>query len=279
MVFEEFDPRTRVIFTAENFGRSRKANQAVIRAHRDGVLTCASLGVRNPFLDEAVALARENPGLEIGLQLVLVEGKSVLKPSEIIGVVDERFEFAERYWSAVLRYALNPRLRHALQAEVDAQFRLFRRTGLPLGFVSGRRGLHLHPTIFSFLRRYYQSWKVTAIQATRDPVMTHLRVEPGRTWSRVPRGVVGRSFDRWARPSLERRGLKTTDYVLGYLAEDRIDEDYLFRMLDQLPPGTYEVRCQPDEEAHADELELLVSPTLKAGLQQRGIEVIRHADL
>jgi len=104
-------------------------------------------------------------------------------------------------------------------------------------------------------------------------------VEPGRTWSRVPRGLVGRSFDRWARPSLERRGLKTTDYVLGYLAEDRIDEDYLFRMLDQLPPGTYEVRCQPDEEAHADELELLVSPTLKAGLQQRGIEVIRHADL
>ena len=47
MVFEEFDPRVRVIFTADNFGRSQKANQAVMRAFNEGVLTCASLTMRS----------------------------------------------------------------------------------------------------------------------------------------------------------------------------------------------------------------------------------------
>ncbi len=106
MVFEEFDPRVRVIFTADNFGRSRSANRAILRAFREGVLTCASLGVRNVAHEEAVSLARENPGLEVGLELVLVDGTSVLKPSEIIGLVDERFDFGESLGSAILRYAL-----------------------------------------------------------------------------------------------------------------------------------------------------------------------------
>ncbi len=279
MVFEEFDPKVRVIFTADNFGRSTQANQAVIRAFREGVLTSASLPMRCAAIEDAVALAKENPGLEVGLQLVLVGGKSVLKPSEIIGLVDERFEFGDGLWSAVLRYGLNPRLRGALQAEVDAQLRLFRRTGLPLGFISGRRGLHLHPAVFDLIRRYHEAWNIRSVSATHDPVLTHLRLQLRRTWRNVPRGLLLRYFDRHARTALVRRGVSMPDHLLGSLAEDRIDLDYLLDMLEQLPPGTYEVCCQPDEEEHAEELAALLSPELKEMLQDRGIELVRHSNL
>lgn len=279
MVFEEFDPKVRVIFTADNFGRSAKANQAVIRAFREGVLTSASLPMRCVALNDAVALAKENPGLEVGLQLVLLAGKSVLKPSEIIGLVDERFEFGDSLWSAVMRYGLNPRLRGPLQAEVDAQLRLFRRTGLPLGFISGRCGLHLHPAVFDLIRRYHEAWNIRSVRATHDPVLTHLRLQLGRSWRNIPRGLLLRYFDRHARTALVQRGISMPHHLLGSLTENRIDLDYLLDMLEQLPPGTYEVSCQPDEEEHAEELAALLSPELKEMLQNRGIELIRHTNL
>ena len=47
----------RLIVNADDFGRSRSINSAVIRAHREGILTTASLMVNEEASDEAVALA------------------------------------------------------------------------------------------------------------------------------------------------------------------------------------------------------------------------------
>ena len=63
-----------VIFTADDFGRSHAVNTAVFQAHREGALTGASLMVTGAAADEAVALARETPGLAVGLHLVTVAG-------------------------------------------------------------------------------------------------------------------------------------------------------------------------------------------------------------
>src|SRR5437588_7983476 len=71
------NPRSRprrLIINADDFGRSAAINQAVIRAHREGVLTSASLMVNEPAFDEAVQLARENPKLGVGLHLTLLCG-------------------------------------------------------------------------------------------------------------------------------------------------------------------------------------------------------------
>ena len=47
----------RLIVNADDFGRSRSINEAVIRAHREGILTTASLMVNEPDCAEAVTLA------------------------------------------------------------------------------------------------------------------------------------------------------------------------------------------------------------------------------
>ncbi|PYI99964.1 MAG: hypothetical protein DME25_21765 [Verrucomicrobia bacterium] len=62
-------PPRRLIVNADDFGRSRSINAAVIRAQREGILTTASLMVNEPASEEAVALARDNPRLGVGLHL------------------------------------------------------------------------------------------------------------------------------------------------------------------------------------------------------------------
>src|ERR1039458_5935078 len=65
---ERPDSVRRLIVNADDFGLSTSVNTAVIRAHCDGILTTASLMVNEPGLDEAVALAKQNPKLGVGLR-------------------------------------------------------------------------------------------------------------------------------------------------------------------------------------------------------------------
>src|SRR5664279_146259 len=112
----------RLIVNADDFGRSASINQAVIRAHRDGILTTASLMVNEPACEEAVALARENPKLGVGLHLTLLCGRSALPPEQIPGLVDAGGEFTSNPAGAGFRYFFRRSLREPLRREIHAQF-------------------------------------------------------------------------------------------------------------------------------------------------------------
>ena len=86
--------KRRLIVNADDFGLSHSVNAAVIHAHREGILTTASLMVNEPGFDEAVKLARENPKLGVGLHLTLLMGHAALSPDKIPGLVNDRGEFS-----------------------------------------------------------------------------------------------------------------------------------------------------------------------------------------
>ena len=67
-----------LIVTADDFGLADEVNQAVERAHVEGVLTAASLMVGGPAAARAVELARRLPRLAVGLHLALVDAEPVL---------------------------------------------------------------------------------------------------------------------------------------------------------------------------------------------------------
>jgi hypothetical protein len=79
-----------LIINGDDFGISSATNRAILRAHREGVLTSASLMVNGAAFEEAVALAKEHPTLSVGLHLVLVHGKSTLPQAEIPDLVNEQ---------------------------------------------------------------------------------------------------------------------------------------------------------------------------------------------
>ena len=141
----------RLIVNADDFGRSQSINQAVVRAHREGILTTASLMVNEPGFAEAVALARETPQLGVGLHLTLLCGHAALPPEKIPGLVDAERRFSDCPVTVGLRYFARRGLRPQLEAEIRAQFEKFYATGLPLDHVNGHLHLHLHPVVFKIL--------------------------------------------------------------------------------------------------------------------------------
>lgn len=63
----------RLVVNADDLGLSAGVNDGVLRAHRDGVVTSASLMVRAPAAHDAVRAAADHPGLALGLHLDLGE--------------------------------------------------------------------------------------------------------------------------------------------------------------------------------------------------------------
>ncbi len=269
----------RLVVNADDFGRSAAINQAVIRAHRDGILTTASLMVNGGACDDAVRLARENPTLGVGLHLSLVCGRSALKPTEIPGLVDDKYNFSNRPAWAGCRYFFQPGLRHQLRSELEAQFQKFRLTGLPLDHVNGHLNLHLHPTVFSLLRHHDKKWDIQRLRVTRDPFWLNARLAPGQWLYRITHAFIFMVLSRHARPGLARRGIRHTGAVFGLLQNGRVNEAYVLKLLTRLPDGDSELYSHPSVDEFRHELDALISPRVKAQVAQSGIQLIRYQDL
>jgi hopanoid biosynthesis associated protein HpnK len=269
----------RLIVNADDFGRSPSINQAVIRAHREGILTTASLMVNEPFANEAVALARENPRLGIGLHLALVCGISALPAAKIPQLVNARQQFTDNPVLAGWRYFASGKCRAQLRAEIAAQFEKFQNTGLPLDHVNGHLHLHLHPAVFSILMDNAAGWRINTMRLTDDWFRFNARLASGHWLYRLAHAAIYRILSARARPVLAQKSIRHTRAVFGLLQNARVDSDYVAKLLPRLPPGDYELYSHPSLDQFRNEFEALINPTIKLLPAQLGIQLIRYQDL
>lgn len=211
------EAKRRLIVNADDFGRSHDINQAVIRAHREGILTAASLMVNESAADEAAALARENPNLGVGLHLSLVCGRSALPPSAIPNLVNAQSEFSNDPVAAGCRYFFSTPCRTQLRDEIAAQFDKFRATALPLDHVNGHLHMHLHPAVFSILSDNAVLWGIRAMRLTSDPFLLNARIASGHWAYRLSHAGIYRVLSGRARPVLARLKIRHTGNVFGLL--------------------------------------------------------------
>jgi chitin disaccharide deacetylase len=269
----------RLIVNADDFGRSSSINAAVICAHREGILTTASLMVNEPSCAEAVALAKENPKLGVGLHIALLHGRSALPPSEIPGLVNARGEFSNDPVASGMRFFFRRELRAQIEAEIAEQFQRFRATGLKLDHVNGHLHIHLHPVVLEILMRRADEWGIKHFRFTRDPFWLNARLASGAWLYRASHAVIYRLLSARARGALEQRGIKFTPRVFGLLHNARVDEHYVAGLLPELPAGDSELYSHPSLDEFRHEFEALVSPTVKQLVHDQNIELIRYQDL
>jgi hopanoid biosynthesis associated protein HpnK len=272
----------RLIVNADDFGRSSSVNAAVVRAHREGILTSASLMVNEAACKEAVALAREQPQLGVGLHLTLVAGRAALSPPAIPDLVKAgapEASFRDNPVGVGLRYFFDRKVREQLRAEIRAQFERFRATGLMLDHVNGHLHLHLHPVVFRILMDEALTLGIRHLRLTRDSFRLNARLERGRWCRRITHAIVFGWLSRRARRALATAGIRHTQRVFGLLQDGRVDEAFLLKLLPKLPPGDAELYAHPSLDHSRHELAGLTSPRVTEAVRQCGIELIRYRDL
>ncbi|RKP52136.1 hopanoid biosynthesis-associated protein HpnK [Trinickia fusca] len=264
-----------LIVTADDFGLHERVNAAVERAHREGVLTSASLMVSAPAASDAVERARRLPSLRVGLHLVLADGAATSPVERIPALVGRDGRFGDAMVRDGFRFFFLPHVRAQLAREIRAQFEQFAATGLPLDHVNAHKHFHVHPTVLSLVLEIGREY---GLRAVRLPFEAHA------PWWLAP-------WIALMRARLARAGVAHNDYVVGIADTGGMDEGVLLAALAELPAGIGEIYCHPAESGdapltpsmqtyrHADELDALLSPRVRAAFDAAGVARGGFADV
>lgn len=236
--------------------------------------------------EQAVELARTRPNLGVGLHLVTVLGKSVLAPSEIPHIVDERGYFASSPALAGLKYFFLSAARRELEREIYAQMERFASTGLPFSHVDGHLHMHMHPTVFPILVEAAERYRVKHIRLPREGLKETLSVRPERKIAKRLLWGVFQLLCRYGQRHLKGKGFVSPERVYGLLETGHVTEDYLLGLLERIQDETAEVYCHPEIYTAGTqnlggqaELEALLSSRVKALLDARSIRLVNYKDL
>jgi hopanoid biosynthesis associated protein HpnK len=282
----------RLIINADDFGLTSGVNRAIAEANRSGVLTSATIMANARAFEEAVSVAKEQPGLATGCHVVLIDGEplSAGLPSLTNG---PRFRASLKEFAlAAVRRRISP---EEVQREAEAQVRKIQGRGLRVTHLDSHKHTHMFPHV---LRPVLRAARACGVRAVRNPF------EPLRCW---PRGMVAgapglwlrsagvlclQMFAREFRRAVQEEGMVSTDGTVGIAATGMLDQKMLLRLTDALPEGTWEMVCHPgysdpDLEAAGTrltasreiELSALTSAETKAALARQRIELISYAEV
>jgi chitin disaccharide deacetylase len=265
-----------LIITADDFGLHESVNEAVERAHKEGILTTASLMVAAPAAADAIERARGLASLRVGLHLVLADGRAMLPPAAIPDLVDAEGRFGIHMARDGLRFFCLSSVRQQLAAEIRAQFEAFAATGLRLDHVNAHKHFHLHPTV---LRLIIDIGRAFGLRAVRWP-------------KEAPSPLLLKPWLALLRRNLAAADISYNDYLVGIAYSGRFDEAALLDTLDHLPrQGIGEIYLHPalisgaeiapsmTNYRHADEFAALVSPRVRARLDRLGLRIGGFSDL
>ncbi|MDZ4224528.1 MAG: hopanoid biosynthesis-associated protein HpnK, partial [bacterium] len=243
----------RLIITADDFGLCREVNEAVVRAHTRGILTCASLMMGEEATDEAIGLAKANAALKIGLHLTLVEGRSVLPHEKIPNLVDKEGRFSNAIvWSGI-RYFFSRKIQKQIEMECQAQIEKFLATGLKMDHLNSHNHLHIHPSILKIVVKLAKEY---GIKAVRLP------------WVLRTRRV------------LDKADIYHNDMIFGLSESGKMNLQAWERIIPKLDKGITEIYCHPATATtgilqktmpnyrHVEELKALMDPKLKELLKK-----------
>jgi chitin disaccharide deacetylase len=232
----------RLIVTADDFGAAREVNDAVEAAHREGILTAASLMIAAPAAADAIARARRLPSLRVGLHVVLADGRPLLPASALSHLLDRDGRFRSNLTALGVAVACSRRARGELAAEIAAQFAAFRDSGLRLDHCNAHKHLHLHPVIAELLIRIGRRFGMRAVRVPLEPVRVLRKVEPRTSGTSAALTV---PFALTLRRRLRAAGLFSADWLFGLRWSGQMRRGRLLGLIRNLPPGLSEIYLHP----------------------------------
>ena len=276
----------RLIVNADDFGLTPGVNRGIVRAFQHGIVTSASLLVTGSAFEDAVALARDLPALNVGLHLALVEEQAVLPPEALPTLVDKTRRLPGTKGEFFKRALLGRISWDEVEREIAAQIARFQQTGLRLSHLDSHQHLHMFPPVFQIVTRLTRGMDHVWIRNSAGP------------WRKLPGVRTGQWFRRvglnmaclWVRRSHNPPSLRMADGMYGFEAGGSLSRSALEQILREIPDGLYELSCHPGEGdketctryGHwgyrwAEELEALTAPETRSLLQEQKIELTSFA--
>lgn len=248
----------RLLMRADDMGNSYGRTLGIIKAHREGIITSASIMPTSQFFEESVRLCKQNPRLAIGVHITLfgTRTRPALSPESIPSLVSPEGFFYEG--SAEAKHEFNVK---EMEAEITAQVDKVKAAGLRVVYLDWHRSVP-QPAI-EIITRICNQRKLLFGQARNGSVYGHTRMALMReTW-----------------PSLKAPDGQRVLYAAPSFGKE--DREFFFNALGALKPGKWIGVVHPGtgEPQRASVVELLCSPKTKEIVKSKNIQLVSYNDL
>jgi hopanoid biosynthesis associated protein HpnK len=271
-----------LIVNGDDFGASPEHNAGILRCHREGILTSASLMVAEPGCEEAARMARDYPGMDVGLHLVFCHGRSVLPAERLVGMVGSDAAFRHNPVKAGLRYFFDRKLRQKIVDECRAQIERHLELIGYLNHIDGHLNIHVHPTIIEVLTEVAAQYRVPYLRLPRERVLTTIRLAHDHGARKLTEAAIFRALSLRARRLMLKRGIKSADWLFGLHQSGHFNRAYLHGVLARLPDNRVtELYFHPalGSGSARHEVDLLTDPQTRDLLARHRIRLTNYGEL
>lgn len=163
----------RLIVVADDLGLHPGINAGAIRAHRDGIVTGASIVACGAAFAEAVELLKASPNLAAGVHLALVEERPLSPLSKVPSLLGSADRFAPNFVAFSTRWFSGRVKREEVERELRAQIERVLATGLPVKHLNGHQHLQTLPGLFDMVLRLAGEYRIGWVRVPYDPAISH----------------------------------------------------------------------------------------------------------
>ena len=265
-----------LVVNADDFGFTHDVNAGIVRAHREGILTATTLMANGDAFEDAVRLAGENPSLDIGVHLQMVQGLSLSEPGRLLPASP----------AALLRDLLAGRW--DVLRELEAQVEKILATGLKPSHLDTHKHTHLIPAVLDAVARVSEKY---AIHWVRKPFDLPLDGRRAGWKTRAASAAMAHLRGHFHRV-LSRHGARSTNHFAGFLWTGNFSAQDLVQLIRILPQGSTEFMCHPGtlgeelraaptrlKESRELELRALIDPSVREAIAAEGIQLVDYSGL
>lgn len=279
----------KLIVNADDFGLHHEVNQAVIEGYQKGCIRSTSLMPTGAAVEEACRLARENPGLGIGIHITLVAEKPVLPAERVPTLLDETGHFHADHMVFIKNYILGRIDKGQLYAECEAQIRKAMSLGLNITHLDSHQHLHTLPGVTGICLDLMQKYGIRRMRFPGEDFFFTGGYSSG-LFRRVAKcGLTVCAM--LARRQAGSCGIEMPEHFFGMLAGGHMEKKYFMNILQSLPEGVSEIMVHPGKDAKVlgsvydwqyhweEELAAVTSPKALDYVNEHKIKLISFKEL
>ena len=287
-----------LIVNADDLGWTEGVNRGIAEAHRNGLVTSASLLANGAAFASGVDFARKTPGLGVGVHLNLSDGAPIAEPAKIKSLLGKTGMLRGTPENLLARLAASRLVLEEVEREWSAQIQKILGAGISPTHLDGHKHVHMLPGLFELALKLAKRHKISAIRVSHEASTLRAALSCGeaRKLSVLLRqGAQARSLKLLvpnARKRTARAGILTSDNFCGIAQTGELTLEGMMCLLKALPAGTTEFMCHPGyvdrdlqnsptrlQASRQTELEILTNLGLRKFVAQQGIRLINYRQL
>jgi hopanoid biosynthesis associated protein HpnK len=227
-----------IIINADDFGLCSCVNEGIIFAHKNGVLSSATLMANMPGFGQAVALSAENPGLGVGVHLNLLRGLPLSPPAVVPALLGPDGRFLVSPAKLLARIVSGRAGRDQVEREMRAQIEKALRAGIIPSHLDSEKHLHAFPPVFRVVIGLAAEYGIKKVRYIREFRLS-------RHASQSAKAVFLSLCSARVRARIGAAGLVIVDRFYGICNSGRMTAAALRRLIERPGEGSAEIMVHP----------------------------------